>query len=518
MQRNSILKAAFERDVWDLIVIGGGAIGLGTALDAASRGYQTLLLEQGDFAQGTSSRSTKLIHGGLRYLQQGRISFVRTALQERALLLKNASHLVHELPFVVPISNHWEFLYYFSGIKIYNFLAEGKLISGVKIFSHKDMENCFPASVAEHFQRGIVYFDAQFDDARLAINLAQTIVEQGGFPLNYMQVNKFLKDKGKIIGLVAKDIESGTNYEFHAKGVVNATGTFVDEVSKLDQPTMPASLIISQGTHIVLDRSFFPGQEALIVPKTADKRLLFIIPWYHRVLIGTTETPMTQASLRPKPQDAESRYLLDNVARYLAKPATLSDVCSCFAGIRALKKPIGSYLNSSLLPRDCQINISSSQLVTAVGGKWTTYRKIGQEVTDQAAIVANLPYRPSRTKQLAIHGCSDQNIQEHKWPYYGVDAPLVEQLAEGQPQLLARLHPDLPCRGVDILWSVRHEMARTVDDVLSRRSRSLFLGAAESMQIAPQVAALMANELGYSQEWQLEQVKNFQQIAKDYLP
>lgn len=501
---------------WDLLVIGGGASGLGTALDASSRGYRTLLLEQGDFAQGTSSRSTKLIHGGVRYLKQGQLSLVREGLQERALLLQNAPHLVHAKPFILPVCSYAALFYYLAGLKLYDLLA-GKLSLGA---SHRltraEVLKQIPTINPHRLVGGICYLDGQFDDARLAVNLAQTIAEQGGTVVNYMPVQKLLKVNNQIVGVVASDLERNMEYEISAKVVVNATGAFVDAIRHMDDNQVAPCIVPSQGTHIVLDRSFFPGDRAMIIPNTRDGRLLFIIPWHQRVLVGTTDVPIASASLEPRPTAQEIEYLLEYAGQYLDKRPKTSDICSAFAGIRPLVRPQGHLESSSKLSRDYVVMVSESQLVTVTGGKWTIYRKMGEDVVNQAIQVAKLPPRPCTTRSLRIHGWSDL-FDDSEWRFYGSDKPLVEQLGVGDPQLQQRLHPDLPCRGIDVVWAVRHEMARRIEDVLSRRNRSLLLGARASSEIAPLVAALMAKEMGNNSEWEKQQVSDYQQLASSYI-
>lgn len=502
--------------LWDVIVIGGGASGLGIGLEAASRGYRTIVLEQGDFAQGTSSRSTKLIHGGIRYLRQGRISLVHEALQERAFLVKNAPHLVHPLRFLLPSYSWLSRYYYLSGIKLYDVLA-GKLgLGDSHMLSTEEVMKIIPTIDSKHLQGGVSYFDGQFDDARLAVNLAQTIVEQGGTVINYMPVQRLLKVKDRAIGVAALDLEANKEYEVFGKVIINATGVYVDSIRRMDQPDIQDCVVPSQGAHIVLDRSFLPSDSAMIVPKTDDGRVLFAIPWHNRILVGTTDTLVEHISLEPKPLQEEIDYLLEYMGRYLTKKPTQEDILSRFAGIRPLVKPKGHWKNTSSLLRDYVVTVSTSQLVTVTGGKWTTYRKIGESTVEEASKVGGLAPRPSLAKGLRIHGWSMPSSQHSDWEFYGSDLPLVEALAKDNPRLLQKLHEDLPCRGVDVIWAVRHEMARSVEDVLSRRTRSLLLGARATLEIAPQVAALMAKEMGKDAAWEKNQLEAFQNVARGY--
>lgn len=518
MDRKTNLERIESTVQWDMLIIGGGACGLGAALDAASRGYKTLLLEQGDFAQGTSSRSTKLIHGGIRYLPRGRFLFVLNALKERATLMHNAPHLVHPLPFILPSANWFEYCYYGLGIKLYDILAGRQKIQSSSQLSRGKVLELIPTLDPAAIKGGTCYFDGQFDDARLAICLAQTIVEQGGTLVNYVKVQELIKSEGRVIGVVAKDLESNIEHEIFAKVVVNATGGFVDALRQMDDKDVNPSLVLSQGTHIVLNRSFFPSDHALIIPKSDDGRILFVIPWYHRVLVGTTDIEIEAMTSDPRPKAEEVEYLLEHTKNIFSRIPVVSDILSVFSGVRALLKPKGWRNGSSQLAREHSIEISESKMVSLQGGKWTTYRHMGEETVNIAAKIANLPTQPSKTKQLHLHGWSNQLPSTNNWQYYGSDLPLVDSLGIDNPSLMEKLHPDLPTRGVDVLWAVRHEMARCLEDVLSRRSRSLMLGAKESMEIAPQVAVLMAKELGKDQLWESEQVEAYCRLAKGYLP
>lgn len=519
MKRGAMIeKLKFSTKQWDVIVIGGGATGLGAALDAVSRGYSTILVEQADFAQATSSRSTKLVHGGVRYLRQGKIGFVREALQERSLLLQNAPHLVHPLPFLLPTKSWFAKYYYFTGIKLYDLLAGSLSFGASTALSRSEMLQRLPTIESSFVTGGVCYYDGQFDDARLAINLAQTINEHGGVPLNYMQVCKLIQVNNKVTGVFVRDIQTNHEYEIQGKVIVNATGVFVDSIRKMDASDVEASIIPSQGSHIVIDRSFFPGDAAMIIPETDDGRVLFTIPWHHRVLVGTTDIASTKISMEPKPQEAEIEYLLEYTGKYLTKRPKHSDILSTFAGLRPLVKPKGSFkaTSTSSLSRDHTIMVSSTQLISVTGGKWTTYRKLGEDTISTAARIANLPDRPSGTKHMPIHGWCEPSKSPSEWNFYGSDLASIKQLAADNPSLSTRLHPDLPCRGVDVIWSVRHEMACNVEDILSRRTRCLLLGAAASIEIAPKVAALMAKELGKDKEWEQNQVKAYDQLAQGY--
>lgn len=517
MNRDEMIRRLREqRGFWDFVVVGGGATGLGTAVEAAARGYMTLLLEQSDFAKGTSSRSTKLVHGGVRYLRQGNISLVVEALRERGLLVRNAPDLVRNLSFVVPTYDWWEGPFYGIGLKLYDVLAGRLGLGPSRLLSREETLAHIPTLEPAGLRGGVVYYDAQFDDARLAVNLAQTLADLGGAPVNYMQVVGLLKARGVIHGVAARDVETGEEHEIHTRVVVNATGVFCDAVRRLDDPDAPAVVSPSQGVHLVLDRSFQPGESAIMVPHTDDSRVLFAVPWHDRIVIGTTDTPVSEVSLEPVPLAEEIEFLLTHAARYLTRDPTPEDVLSVFAGLRPLVRQDGREDTASL-SRDHTLLISPSGLVTITGGKWTTYRKMGEDTVNEAALVAGLEERPSRTRELRIHGWLKTPDTVAPTDIYGSDAPALEEMAKANPAWAAPLHPRLPYRSCEAVWAVREEMARTVEDVLARRTRALLLDARASVEAAPVVARLMAAELERDEAWVARQVADFQELARRYV-
>lgn len=518
MNRDSIIDQIADRsDPWDIIIIGGGATGLGTAVEAASREYDTLLLERHDFGKGTSSRSTKLIHGGVRYLQQGNLSLVVEALHERELLLQNAPHLVHHQSFIVPTYEWWEGPFYGVGLKLYDVLA-GKLgIGSSKILSRDETLAAIPTLEPDGLRGGVIYYDGQFDDARLAITLAHTIIDLGGCAVNYFNVTSLVKHYGLIQGVIAIDGETGREYELHARAVINATGPFVDSVRRMDDGHASDIIAPSQGIHIVLDKSFEPGQSAIMVPHTDDGRILFAVPWHNRVIVGTTDTPIEKPETEPEPLPEEIDFLLSHAAKYLTKNPEPRDVLSVFAGIRPLIKAT-SERHTASISRDHHLNITPSGLITIAGGKWTTYRKMGEDTVDQAIIVGNLEKRPSRTHNLKLHGASDDPEPDQPFAIYGTDATALKALGQTKAKLTEKIHPRLPYSSVEVLWAVRHEMARTLEDVLARRTRALILEARDSMAVAPKVASLMAKELGKNRSWKKQQVNAYMDLARRYLP
>ncbi|MBW8686095.1 glycerol-3-phosphate dehydrogenase/oxidase [Chitinophaga rhizophila] len=504
--------------VWDIIVIGGGATGLGVAMDAAQRGYRTLLLEQSDFAKGTSSRSTKLVHGGVRYLAQGDVGLVKEALHERGLLLANAPHIAHNQQFIIPYYKWWQGPFYGIGLKLYDLLSGRLSLGPSKVIGRNAVINALPAIRKEKLKGGIVYQDGQFDDARLAINLAQTAAEQGAVVLNYFKVNGLLKNAaGKIAGVTATDLETEETYHLQAKTVVNATGVFADEVLQMDEPGARPTIRPSQGIHLVLDASFLNSTSALMIPKTADGRVLFALPWHGKVLVGTTDTPLNAHSLEPQALETEISFILQTAAGYLVKAPTRADVLSVFAGLRPLAAPQKDTDNTKEISRSHKIIVAGSGLVTITGGKWTTFRKMAEETVDMAITTGGLAPAPCGTESLHIHGYTTDKPAADPLDVYGSDAAQIAILIDTQPGLQEPLHPRLPYIKAQVIWAVRQEMALTVEDVLSRRLRALLLDAHAAIDMAPAVAAMMAAELGKDKSWEMKQVREFTAIAAHYL-
>jgi len=501
---------------WDVIVIGGGATGLGTAVESAGRGYRTLLLERDDFASGTSSRSTKLIHGGVRYLAQGRLPLVMDALRERSCLMRNAPHLVHDLPFVVPLYDWWEGPFYGSGLTLYDLLAGRLGLAPSRRLTREETIAALPTVATRGLRGGILYHDGQFDDARLAISLTRTLFDLGGIALNYCPVTRLLKTGGITTGVAAHDRESDREYQLQTKVVINATGVFTDAIRRLDDSSASAVITPSQGIHLVLGRSFLPGNTAIMVPHTDDGRVLFAIPWLDRVLVGTTDTPITDISAEPCPKAAEIEFLLEHVGRYLLSRPERKDILSVFAGLRPLVAADHGGATAAL-SRDHLILVSPSDLVTITGGKWTTYRQMAEDTIDKAAVVGGLQARPSHSVQQRIHGWQPLPVAG-PFAAYGSDATKLSELATATASGFEQLHPALPYLVGEVVWAVRHEFARTVTDLLARRTRALFLDASASMAMAPRMAELMAAELGRDALWQQQQVEDFRSLAAQYLP
>jgi glycerol-3-phosphate dehydrogenase len=515
MQRGELLERVRKTPKWDLIVIGGGATGLGIAVDAAARGYTILLLEAHDFAKSTSSRSTKLVHGGVRYLAQGNVALVYEALQERGRLHRNAPHLVSPLPFLVPGYTWWSNPFYGAGLLLYSLMA-GRLGFGFsRLLGPKGALQLAPTLEPKGLRGGVVYHDAQFDDARLAITLMRTAQNHGALLINYMPVTALHKQDGKVRGVRAQDAETGEEFTLDARVVINATGVYTDAVRKMDDPAAKPILTLSQGIHMVLDQSFLPGDHGIMIPKTDDGRVLFAVPWHNRTILGTTDTPVTDAPLEPRPLAQEIDFLLEHAAKYLSKDPVAADVLSVYAGLRPLVKGDGSGSTASL-SREHTLLVSPADLITITGGKWTTYRPMAQSAVDKAIAIGGLPNAACPTKNLKLHGYLEQPEPE-PFGVYGSDASKLQQLLAEQPGWDQQLHPNLPYYAGEVIWAARYELARTVEDVLARRMRALLLDARASQEIAPRIAALLAGELGYDQHWEQTQVHQFIELANGYL-
>ena len=513
MNRDEMIQSLNQE--WDIIIIGGGATGLGTAVDSASRGLKTLLVEQHDFAKATSSRSTKLIHGGLRYLQKGNITLVLEALRERGRLCRNAPHLIYHRAFFVPSYHWWEGPFYGIGLKSYDMLAGSLGLEPSKHLSRDETMSILPTLEQKDLRGGTIYYDGQFDDSRLALTLAQTAVDHGASVLNYTKVMGLLKEKSHINGVQIEDQETGKIHEVKGKVVINATGVFTDEVRSLDNPKTPKIVQPSQGIHIVLDKNFLESETAILIPHTADGRILFMVPWHERVLVGTTDTPIKEPTLEPIPLDKEIDFILKEAGKYLSRHPTREDILSVFAGLRPLIAEEGNK-KTAALSREHSILVSDSGLITIAGGKWTTYRKMAEDVIGKALLIGGFGDLPCKTQNLKLHGWLENADPLDPWNTYGTDVEKVKKIIAEDGSLDQFLDPKLPYLKGEIIYAVRYEMARSVEDFLSRRTRSLLLDADLAVKVAPLVASLMAKEWGQSKKWEEAQVENFKAIAKNY--
>ena len=526
MNREILLdKINSNAGLWDIVIIGGGATGLGAALEAVTRGYKTLLLEQHDFSKGTSSRSTKLIHGGVRYLQQGNISLVFEALHERGILKQNAPHLVHNQSFIVPIYDCWDGPFYGVGLKVYDLLA-GKLGLGKsKMLSKEETIEKIKNLEIKKLLGGVIYYDGQFDDSRLAINLVQTINENNGVAINYVEVTSLIKTNNMISGIIVIDKKSNKEYKINSRAVVNATGIFANNLIKLDDNNEENIVTLSQGTHLVLDKKFLNSDSAIMVPSTDDGRVLFAVPWYNKVIIGTTDTKVDRPLLEPIPQEEEMEFILNHARKYMSYDPDLGDVRSVFSGIRPLAKSTKGK-NTSAISRDHLIQISKSGLVTVTGGKWTTYRKMGEDVINQAVLVAGLEEKPSITKSFRIHGWLKNVDRTDPLYFYGSDGIQIRKMKSDDMNLAQRVSEKFSYCMAEIIWILKNEMVVNLEDLMARRTRMLFLDSDEAINVAPNLIKVMAKELkkkwleniGYVFKGGLKYTEEFQsklQVAKN---
>ncbi|MVW80004.1 glycerol-3-phosphate dehydrogenase/oxidase [Bordetella sp. 02P26C-1] len=524
--RSALLHTLNDNTTWDVIVIGGGATGLGTAVDAAARGYRTLLVEGEDFAKGTSSKATKLVHGGVRYLAQGNISLVREALHERGVLNRNAPHLVWPLGFVVPAYGMFDQPFYGVGLKMYDMLA-GKLnLSPSRWLSKRETlaeaSTVAPSVGGRNLRGGILYYDGQFDDARLAVALMRTLFDLGGTAINYARVTGLLRGttmhngKDAIEGVVMQDVLSGAEIPVRGRCVVNATGVWVDSVRRMEDAQAPTMVAPSQGVHLTLPREFLPGDKAILIPKTDDGRVLFVVPWNGHTIVGTTDTPRDDLPMDPRAGDAEIDFILKTAGRYLSRRPTRADVTSVWAGLRPLVKATGAASTKSL-SREHTILVSQHGLVTVTGGKWTTYRKMAQDVIDTAIQNQLLPQAHCRTADLALHGAPKDAAKSaiaHGTPdsYYGTDLETLRALP-GLDHVLVKAS----ClTEAHVRYAARHELAHSVEDVLARRNRALFLDSEAAILAAPEVARILGEELSLGAEWQRATLADFEKTAAHY--
>ncbi|MBY0412214.1 MAG: glycerol-3-phosphate dehydrogenase/oxidase [Burkholderiaceae bacterium] len=516
-RRADLLERLAQPHQYDLAVIGGGATGLGVALDAAARGFSVVLVDSHDFAKGTSSRSTKLVHGGVRYLAQGNIALVREALHERTTLLHNAPHLAQPLPFVMPSYRLWETPFYGIGLLMYDALAGKAGLGSTEFLGRTRTLECLPTARAEGLKGGVKYWDGQFDDARLALALARTAATLGALIVNYCSARSLVHEGGKVAGFVCEDSESGQQFTVRARAVVNATGVWVDSLRQMDgeatgRPVLPI-VAPSQGVHIVVDRDFLPSDHALMVPKTADGRVLFAVPWLGKLILGTTDTPRHDVVREPTPFHEEVQFILQESARYLTRAPKAEDIRSIWVGLRPLVKPQDDDGdNTKKISREHTVLASRSGLVTVTGGKWTTYRAMAEDVLLKCFTTGLLAEKPAgitnhlllvgSPKERAAHRISDaQGLHS-----YGSEAPFVEGLTSERGDLGAGLTEAM------VRFAARYEYACTVEDVLARRSRLLFLDAHKAIELAPAVSRILLEERNADPH-----LEAFLELAKQYL-
>ena len=505
MKRESLLDYSMTT-TFDLAVIGGGATGAGIAWDAASRGLATLLVERDDFGHGTSSRSTKLIHGGVRYLAQGRLGLVREALHERRWLLANAATYVRPLTFAIPLTSIGQTLKYRGGLALYDLLAGGSLLPRASLLTHAELVRELPG-LRGGFARAVRYTDAQFDDTRLLLGVLSRAATHGAVVLNYTAATGFLKrTSGQIRGIQILDRETGHTHEIAARLVINAAGPEVDAVARLDDAAAPPQVTLSRGSHVVVARKFWPSDTALLMPDTPDGRVMFVIPWHGHVLLGTTDVPTSDSAI-PQSSAAEIDFIVDVAARYLTAAPQRADILSTFAGLRPLAH--GGETATAKTSREHQIIVADSGLVSITGGKWTTFRCMAAECVDTALRHHGVAAAPSRT--------ADDTIPDRLNLY---PSRFTEPTASDErlpiPDVVLPI--GLTCQPQAVVRAVRSEMARHVEDVLARRTRMLFLDARAAITAAPDVARIMARELGQSSAWEAAELNAFATVAATFLP
>lgn len=501
---------------FDILIIGGGATGAGCALDAASRGLKVALVERNDFASGTSSRSTKLIHGGVRYLEQAVLKFdrsqfklVRDALHERATLLKIAPHLARPLPILTPLYNRIEVPYYRTGLKLYDRLAGKSAIHKSYFVNARDALQKFPMLKPERLRGGVIYFDGQFDDARMNVSIATTAAKQGAVIANYVEVLSLLKSDKQLSGATVKDLFTGKQWDIRAKVIVNATGPFADTIRKMDDAQCPALLSASSGTHIILDSRFSPPGTGLLIPKTEDGRVLFILPWLGHTLIGTTDNP-APIETNPKPKDEEIDFILRQVKRYFSLEIETENILSSWTGLRPLVSNAKA-MDTAKLSRDHIVHCSDSGLITIAGGKWTTYRRMALDTINHAVQIGRFSkVGDSKTEEIPLSGGEnfqadgvqllekeyrlESDIAQYLHRAYGSHAAEIAKMAQsGSGKRLVAGHPYIEA---EVVYAAKNEWARTSADILARRTRLSFLDKAAAMKTVPRVAEILGHTLG----------------------
>ena len=512
MRRAQIIEELSAQAHYDLIVIGGGATGAGIALDASSRGYRVALLEREDFGSGTSSKSSKLVHGGVRYLANGEFSLVREALRERAVLLNNAPHLVKPLNFVIPAKNIYERIKYRTGLWLYDQLAGDLQFERSSSLSLTEMRKLVSALRLDRFTGAVKYSDGLFDDTRLLWDILNNATRNGAKIANYCEVIGLIKQHERITGVEVLDKEKGTSFCLNANAVINATGAWSDEIGALDNPDDEQSVVPSQGTHIVVSRDFFPSNDAILIPRTSDGRVMFIIPWLGKVVIGTTDEKLANGTTSAIPTNQEIELILRTAREYLQRPPNRTDISACFAGIRPLSAS-GSNSKTAKISREHAIEVSHSGLISISGGKWTTFRLMAEQCVDTFERFAGYSHRPCITAVLPLA----EQSEDSEFRHYGNSAQALKALIKEQPSTSEPLTQVLSLTPAEVIFAVRHELARTVMDVLARRTRAIFLDAQAAISVAPQVAEIMRAELGEDEQWLTTQLETFDRQARSYV-
>lgn len=497
------MNIEFENN-WDIVIIGGGATGVGTAIDAASRGYKTLLVEKYDFGKGTSSKSTKLIHGGVRYLEQFNFKLVKEALKERSILLKNAPHLVKPIAFFLPVYSWWERFYYGLGLKIYDLFTYQSTLQKSTFFTKSATIQQLPSLQSKKIVGSIRYYDAQFNDCELLLHLVLTAEKYGATMLNYHSFENFTFDqKGKINGGCMINEITGEKRIVQSKIIINATGVFTDNIRQQLNQQAPKIVKASQGIHLILSNQFHKGNNAIIIPKTINNSVLFIIPWHNKTLIGTTDTAVENITIEPIAQQKEINFILTTAAKYLKTKPTFSDIESIFVGLRPL---INQSNDTTQISREHFIEVSKQHLISITGGKWTTYRKMAEDVVNKAIEIGQLKPAKCITKEVLIFGHPNELIMATEIQL-SKEKKLLENKKNYKP-----IHNQLPITKADIIINIRKFHCKNIEDFLCRRTRLALTHPAYSLEIAPKVAKIFAKELGHSKEWRKKQVANYIQL------
>lgn len=503
---------------YDLIIIGGGATGSGIAVDAASRGLKTLLLEMNDFAEGTSSRSTKLVHGGVRYLEKAvkqlnidQFNLVKEGLKERSRLLQNAPHLCSRVTLVTPLYKYWEIPYMFAGLTLYDLVSGRRGLGRSTIVSKSKMLEKFPVIKKEGLAGGVKYYDGAFNDSRLVISLLQTAKEYGAECRNYSEVIDFEYDaNGKISAVKVLDKMTNETYICEADCIVNAAGVYADNVNKLIDNQAKEMLDLSSGTHIILDKKYLPNEEGLMIPKTEDGRVLFILPWKDKCLVGTTDNPTT-LSTHPKVTDEDIEYILRHLEIYFDLKIEKSEILSSWCGIRPLIAP-GEDEDTSNIVREHEIRENESGLVSIIGGKWTTYRKMAEQLVDYVNKSRNLKKDKCKTKHLKLVGSRnldksyqsekvDKQTNKYLLSQYGDRIESVLNSVEN----IEYLKEGLPYTNAELVYTIREEFVKKPMDFLVRRCNLALIDNKSSIEILEKVIQLMKDELNWNDEKALDE-------------
>lgn len=556
--RKQVLES-LEKETFDVLVIGGGAVGTGTAVDAATRGLKVALVEKTDFALGTSSKLTKMAHGGVRYLEKAvfqlskaQLDLVIEALNERALIINNAPHLAQILPIMIPVYHYWQVPYFYVGTKLYDLFAGRQNLRLLYLMTKSRASEQAPMLDSANLVAGLVYHDGIFNDARMNSTLAVTATEHGASVANYTEVVQLLKKDGKVCGATVRDRETGHTFDVHAKAVVNATGPFLDKILEMDAdpegkpPAVeqaPKMVVPSAGVHVVLPEFYCPPDMGLLDASTSDGRVMFFLPWQGKVLAGTTDTPQKRIADYPVPTEEEIEDILTELQKYIKFPVRREDVLLAWSGIRPLVRDPSHVTSQTTgltqgLVRLHLLYKTESGLITISGGKWTTYREMAQETVDNVVKDFGFTTKPCITKHLPLAGAEGYDetlaarlvqaygvtaqIADHLASNYGTRAPLVlelyKQLPENSKPITALREAsyetyEFPFTVAELLYSIHYEYARTPEDFLARRTRLAFLNAQRAQDAIDDVANIMARELGWSNKLKGEMISH----AKEYI-